>query len=150
MNCGRLCIDCGAANPGCSRLLAGSMWFGPSRNPPGKAAAGKIAGQEARVTSITRRAFFFALSLPAFALSSSGDRFGDGTPDFLRLNSADERVFRRWFSFLAEAQYFQAAESRPAEISDCAALIRYAYREALRMHDARWAAEARLPILIAS
>ena len=56
----------------------------------------------------------------------------------------DERIFRRWFTFLAEAQYFQPPQSRPEEIVDCAALIRYAYREALRTHDARWAAEAQL------
>ena len=32
---------------------------------------------------------------------------------------------------LAEAQYFQPPAARPPEINDCAALIRYAYREAL-------------------
>ena len=78
------------------------------------------------------------------------DTFSDGTPDFLRLALDDERIFRRWFTFLAEAQYFQRPESRPKEIVDCAALIRYAYREALRTHDARWAAEAQLPLLNAS
>jgi uncharacterized protein YfaT (DUF1175 family) len=76
------------------------------------------------------------------------DSFADGTPDFLRLDRDDERIFRRWFTFLAEAQYFQARENRPPEIVDCAALIRYAYREALRKHDSRWAAEARVPLLI--
>jgi uncharacterized protein YfaT (DUF1175 family) len=75
------------------------------------------------------------------------DAFRDGTPDFLRLGPDDERIFRRWFTFLAEAQYFQAPEKRPVEIVDCAALIRYAYREALRTHDSRWAAEGRLPLL---
>ena len=75
------------------------------------------------------------------------DAFSDGTPDFLRLDRDDERIFRRWFTFLAEAQYFQARDNRPAEVVDCAALIRYAYREALRTHDSRWAAEARVPIL---
>jgi uncharacterized protein YfaT (DUF1175 family) len=78
------------------------------------------------------------------------DSFSDGTPDFLRLGRDDERIFRRWFTFLAEAQYFQPKESRPAEIVDCAALIRYAYREALRVHDSRWAAEARVPLLAAA
>ena len=32
----------------------------------------------------------------------------------------------------------------PAEINDCAALIRFAYRESLRAHDGRWAADVRL------
>ena len=49
--------------------------------------------------------------------------------------------------FLAETQFFQPAERRPAEIVDCAALIRYAYREALRAHDGRWATDAHLPLV---
>ncbi len=70
-----------------------------------------------------------------------GDSAQDGTPDFLRLDdAADRQAFRQWFAFLAEAQYFRDAKSVPGEISDCAALIRYAYREALRRHDSAWAA----------
>jgi uncharacterized protein YfaT (DUF1175 family) len=75
------------------------------------------------------------------------DSAADGTPDFLRLDDADDqRAFRRWFTFLAEMQYFQPAGRRPAEIADCAALIRYAYREALRGHDGNWATDAHLPL----
>ena len=75
------------------------------------------------------------------------DTARDGTPDFLRLDDPrDQDAFRRWFTFLAEAQYFQAPEARPVEIVDCAALIRYAYREALRAHDSAWATAAHLPI----
>ena len=77
----------------------------------------------------------------------SADSFEDGTPDFLRLDAdADRSAFRRWFTYLAEAQYFQPAQARPAEIDDCAALIRYAYREALRAHDGAWASAAGLPV----
>lgn len=73
------------------------------------------------------------------------DQFGDGTPDFLRLPDTSDRVaFRRWFSFLAESAYFQSEKDRPAEITDCAALIRYAYRNALRAHDGEWANELHL------
>ncbi len=74
------------------------------------------------------------------------DTIGDGTPDFLRLHDAADRVtFRRWFTFLAEAQYFRG-RALPAEIDDCAALLRFAYREALRPHDAAWAREMALPV----
>ncbi len=68
----------------------------------------------------------------------------DGTPDALVLTDpADRAAFRRWFTFLAEAQYFAP---RPApEIGDCAALVRFAYREALREHDSAWAASVNLP-----
>ncbi len=75
----------------------------------------------------------------------SGDMIGDGTPDFLRLHDPADRVtFRRWFTFLAEAQYYRG-KALPTEIDDCAALLRFAYREALRPHDATWAREMALP-----
>jgi len=78
------------------------------------------------------------------------DQFGDGTPDFLRLPSeSDQAAFRHWFAFLAESTYFQKDAERPAEVRDCAALIRFAYREALRKHDASWANQlhlAQLPV----
>lgn len=74
------------------------------------------------------------------------DTAQDGTPDFLRLDDQlDRQAFRRWFTWLAEAQYFQLPAVRPAEIKDCAALIRYAYREALHAHDTAWAATAPAP-----
>jgi uncharacterized protein YfaT (DUF1175 family) len=73
------------------------------------------------------------------------DRDGDGTPDFLRLSGADVAAFRQWFTFLAEVQYYRA--DVPAEIDDCAALIRYACREALSRHDDAWAARMKLPIV---
>lgn len=97
---------------------------------------------------MTRRGFFYVTAAAApLCARSPFDAFSDGTPDFLRLDRDDERVFRRWFTFLAEAQYFQPVEMRPPEIVDCAALIRYAYREALRLHDSRWSADARVPLL---
>jgi uncharacterized protein YfaT (DUF1175 family) len=78
-------------------------------------------------------------------LLDGSDTVGDGTPDFLRLHDpADRLAFRRWFTLLAEAQYFRG-RVLPAEIDDCAALLRFAYREALRPHDAAWAREMALP-----
>ncbi len=66
------------------------------------------------------------------------DTVGDGTPDFLRLHDAGDRAaFRRWFTLLAESQYYRRQSL--GEIDDCAALLRYAYREALRQHDSAWA-----------
>ncbi len=79
---------------------------------------------------------------------SDRDTAEDGTPDFLRLDTAASRAaFRNWFTFLAEAQYFQDPRARPTEIDDCAALIRYAYREALKAHDDVWTTSARLPLI---
>ena len=71
------------------------------------------------------------------------DSFGDGTPDFLRLtDGADRLAFRSWFTYLAESAYF--ASQPPDEVNDCAALIRYAYRETLRAHNSAWASGLRL------
>jgi hypothetical protein len=82
------------------------------------------------------------------AIVDTRDTAGDGTADFLRLeDDHDRQSFRRWFTYLAEAQYFQAPAARPPEIKDCAALIRYAYREALAAHDDVWAGSARLPVI---
>jgi hypothetical protein len=75
---------------------------------------------------------------------AAADRFSDGTPDFLRLDSADAEAFRRWFTFLAEAQFFRPPEELPVEIDDCGALLRFAYREALREHTSEWANALRL------
>ncbi len=67
------------------------------------------------------------------------DRFGDGTPDFLRLSDpADQAAFRRWFTLIAEYQAIRPKSELPAEIADCAGLLRYAYREALKHHDESW------------
>jgi uncharacterized protein YfaT (DUF1175 family) len=68
----------------------------------------------------------------------ASDSVGDGTPDFLRLHdAADQAAFRRWFTLLAESEFYR--RPLPAEIADCAALLRYAYRESLSRHDAAWA-----------
>jgi uncharacterized protein YfaT (DUF1175 family) len=67
------------------------------------------------------------------------DSFGDGTPDFLRLGDpADRDVFRRWFTLIADYQAIRPRADVPAEISDCAGLLRYAYREALKRHNDSW------------
>ena len=75
----------------------------------------------------------------------ASDTVGDGTPDFLRLHDpADRAAFRRWFTLLAETQYYRG-RALPLEIDDCAALLRFAYRESLREHDSAWARAMALP-----
>ena len=67
------------------------------------------------------------------------DRFSDGTPDFLRLTDpADQAAFRRWFVLIADYQALRPRAQVPVEIADCAGLLRYAYREALKRHDDTW------------
>jgi len=73
------------------------------------------------------------------SLPDARDTFGDGMPDFLRLDSVtDRQAFRHWFTAIAEHEA-AAGSQLPKEIKDCAALLRYSYREALRRHDGAWA-----------
>jgi uncharacterized protein len=75
------------------------------------------------------------------------DSYGDGWPDFLRLRDrADQEAFRRWSVWLAEALYV-SQPALPPDVNDCAALLRFCCREALRRHDAAWAREWGLPAL---
>ena len=72
----------------------------------------------------------------------------DGTPDYLHLDSsADREAFRGWFTAIAEYQALRPAQELPGEISDCAALLRYSYRNALHLHTADWFKENKLEAL---
>jgi hypothetical protein len=72
-------------------------------------------------------------------VAADGDRFGDGTPDFLRLHTAADRAaFRGWFTALADTVSALPPKRLPKEINDCAALLRWCYRGALHAHDETW------------
>lgn len=61
----------------------------------------------------------------------------------LRLaDESDRSAFRSWFVFLADAQFYRTT----ADVIDCAALVRHAYREALQAHTPEWVRRARLPL----
>ncbi len=75
------------------------------------------------------------IPIPVTFLFDAEDSYSDGTPDFLRLHTAQDRAaFRAWFTALAESQANQPAK----EINDCAALLRFCYRETLHVHDEPW------------
>ncbi|MDZ4797240.1 MAG: DUF1175 family protein [Bryobacteraceae bacterium] len=69
------------------------------------------------------------------------DRFGDGTPDFLRLNDPlDVAAFVDNFTAIA-----LAVEAAPAGITDCSAFVRHCYREALRGYEGRTVTKYQFP-----
>ena len=87
---------------------------------------------------------------PTAMAASSGlswrDSRGDGFPDGARLDSVQDRDnFTRWFTFLAETQYYAPMVHAHAEVNDCAALIRFAYRNSLVVHSPAWHEDAGLP-----
>ena len=74
---------------------------------------------------------------PAHALYSDSDN--DGIPDAAELQSfMDRESFRRWFTLISEGQFYRLSEQWNAEQRDCAGLVRFAWREALRRHDRQW------------
>jgi uncharacterized protein YfaT (DUF1175 family) len=67
------------------------------------------------------------------------DSDADGIPDREELRAfGDRENFRRWFTAIAEAQFYRAADEWNEGQRDCAGLVRFAWREALRPHDRAW------------
>lgn len=74
---------------------------------------------------------------PAHSAALDGDN--DGIPDAAELRSfRDRQSFRRSFTGIAEMQFYRLSDQWNAEQRDCAGLVRFAWREALRRHDRAW------------
>jgi uncharacterized protein YfaT (DUF1175 family) len=73
------------------------------------------------------------------AVNLWSDSDGDGIPDAAELRSYDDREnFRRWFTGIAEKQFYELSPAWNGEQRDCAGLVRFSMREALRRHDRPW------------
>ena len=73
------------------------------------------------------------------AVNLWSDSDGDGIPDSAELRSYDDREnFRRWFTGIAEKQFYEMSPAWNREQRDCAGLVRFSMREALRRHDRPW------------
>jgi uncharacterized protein len=79
-----------------------------------------------------RLALVIAASFVAAAVPQAQVRLSD---------DGDRAAFRSWFVLLADAQF----ERPTPEVTDCAALVRFAMREALRAHTPEWARTVALP-----
>lgn len=67
------------------------------------------------------------------------DDDSDGIPDRAELHTyTDRENFRRWFTGIAEMQFYQMSDAWNTDQRDCAGLVRFAWREALRTHDRAW------------
>jgi uncharacterized protein YfaT (DUF1175 family) len=106
-------------------------YFSPGRTIESNLTAGSAKGS----TKSTR----MRPATPAPSDSLSVDSDNDGIPDGAELQSfADRESFRRWFTGIAEQQFYQLSDQWNAEQRDCAGLVRFAWREALRRHDRAW------------
>lgn len=75
-------------------------------------------------------------SLPRVVWADS-DR--DGIPDAAELTSYNDRLsFRRWMAGIAEMQFYRMSDAWNPDQRDCAGLVRFAWREALRRHNRQW------------
>lgn len=67
------------------------------------------------------------------------DSDSDGIPDRVELRSFNDREsFRKWFTTVAEEQFYDVSREWNTEQRDCAGLVRFAWRESLRAHDRAW------------
>lgn len=73
------------------------------------------------------------------AVNVTTDVDHDGLPDVAELTSFNDREnFRRWFTWIAEMQFYNLSDQWNPEQRDCSGLVRFAWREALRPHDRQW------------
>ena len=105
---------------------------------------GKFEGAPALKTQKAESSKQTAASNFANASDSSSkaqliDSDNDGIPDVAELRTYQDRdSFRRWFTAIAETQFYQLSDQWNAGQRDCAGLARFAIREALRHHDRTW------------
>jgi uncharacterized protein YfaT (DUF1175 family) len=57
-------------------------------------------------------------------------------------DDTDRAAFASWFVFLADAEFYRPTP----DVTDCAGLVRHAFREALRAHTPEWIRQANLPL----
>lgn len=75
----------------------------------------------------------------SISTSAVVDYDNDGIPDAAELSSYNDREnFRQWFTLIAEVQFYELSKEWNTEQRDCAGLVRFAWREALRKHDRPW------------
>ena len=112
----------------CLVLVLLGSYFSLARNPSSRLeSAGQVIAPKNHATN--------SLSAPSASLDSDND----GIPDTAELQSyMDRENFRRWFTLIAEGQFYHPSEQWNAEQRDCAGLVRFAWRESLRHHDRAW------------
>src|ERR1044071_1381850 len=123
-------------------LLAALAWnfnyFFP-RTFEGAPASAKQEAAGSRHESESRPLESAPVGSTSSAAPTSLDSDSDGIPDFAELRTFEDREsFRRWFTAIAETQFYQPSPQWNKEQRDCAGLIRFAMREALRRHDRAW------------
>ena len=80
-----------------------------------------------------------APNIPTVIERGLSDGDDDGIPTGAEVRSyGDRENFRRWFTAIAERQFDATSDEWNEAQRDCAGLVRFAWREALRPHDRTW------------
>ena len=117
-------------------LSSGQVWNSNRREVRATATAGVQTGT-AKV--VARMDGLVSDTVTLENIPSYDDRNGDGFPDVAQLaGEQDKERFREWLASIAEAQYYQTSDLWNKDQQDCAGLIRFAFREALKRHDREW------------
>src|SRR6266576_2536356 len=124
-------------------LLAASAWSFSHLLPRARGFEGAPASKSDRADGRKQKAAKQDIQIdPGNSPSSAAkliDSDNDGIPDTAELHTFQDRDnFRRWFTTIAETQFYQLSDQWNAEQRDCAGLVRFAMREALRRHDRIW------------
>jgi uncharacterized protein YfaT (DUF1175 family) len=83
----------------------------------------------------------YELTLPVIHFDE--DKDDDGFPDYVELDNENDRSnFRKWFCTIALTQFYHFDDRWKDR--DCAGLIRFCTREALKIHDNKWLSEKKL------
>ncbi len=90
-------------------------------------------------TGVRSQGSAFASSSTSSSKAELLDSDNDGIPDVVELRTYQDRdAFRRWFTAIAENQFYRISDQWNEDQRDCAGLARFAIREALRRHDRPW------------
>ena len=105
--------------------------------------AGNFAGNSEGVPASEKQKVIGSRQMTEAGVTSSEatlvDSDNDGIPDVAELRTFQDRDnFRRWFTAIAETQFYQLSDQWKSEQRDCAGLVRFARREALRRHYRAW------------
>ena len=123
----------------CCSLLACIAILTPAccSSPPPQEEEDRSSSQPGERAQQTGRASSSAAAPMPTSVWSDADN--DGIPDGAELKTyADRENFRHWFTYIAEMQFYKTSDAWNAEQRDCAGLVRFAWREALRRHDRLW------------
>ena len=124
-------------------LLAALGWSFSRLLPRARGFEGVPASKSEQAEGRTKKAAKENIQIDPDTVSTATakliDSDNDGIPDDLELRTFQDRDnFRRWFTAIAETQFYQLSGQWKSEQRDCAGLVRFAIREALRRHDRIW------------